>query len=80
MDREPELTVRDLAEHFKIKGQIISCEPYGNGHINSTFLLACLDENGKQRRYILQRINQSVFKKPEQVMANIKAVTDYLKP
>ena len=80
MDRELELIVRDLAEHFKIKGQIISCESYGNGHINSTFLLACLDENGKQRRYVLQRINQSVFKKPEQVMANIKAVTDYLKP
>lgn len=56
-----------------------SCEPYGNGHINSTFLLVC-DDNGNDRRYILQSVNNNVFKKPLEVMQNIEKVTEYLRP
>lgn len=56
-----------------------SCEPYGNGHINSTFLLVC-DDNGNDRRYILQSVNKNVFKKPLEVMQNIEKVTGYLRP
>ena len=56
-----------------------SCEPYGNGHINSTFLLVC-DDNGNDRRYILQSVNNNVFKKPLEVMQNIEKVTGYLRP
>ena len=46
---------------------------YGNGHINDTYLC----ENNP--RYILQRINSNVFKKPEEVMDNIANVTKHLK-
>ena len=56
-----------------------SCEPNGNGHINSTFLLVC-DDNGNDRRYILQSVNNNVFKKPLEVMQNIEKVTEYLRP
>ncbi|MBQ9965231.1 MAG: aminoglycoside phosphotransferase family protein [Clostridia bacterium] len=79
MDKDFEIIVRELADHFKIKGEIVSCEPYGNGHINSTFVLVCIDETGKRRRYILQKINKSVFKSPEEVMENIVRVTAFLK-
>ena len=51
-----------------------SVEPYGNGHINSTFLV-CTDE----KRYILQKVNTNVFKKPHQVMRNIAGVTAHIK-
>ncbi len=47
--------------------------PYGNGHINDTYLI------GTNPKYILQKINKNVFKKPEEVMANIKAVTEHLR-
>lgn len=54
--------------------EVVSCELYGNGHINDTYLVTCTD-----KRYILQRINQNVFKEPEQVMHNIEKVTCFLK-
>ncbi|MBE6727574.1 MAG: aminoglycoside phosphotransferase family protein [Ruminococcaceae bacterium] len=64
---------------FAICSEPLECSPYGNGHINSTFLLVC-DDNGNRRRYILQSVNTNVFKKPEQVMQNIEKVTEYLRP
>ena len=58
---------------------VYSCEPYGNGHINDTFLVVGKRENGEIKRYILQRINTNVFKKPQEVMHNIELVTEFLK-
>ena len=63
-----------LAQYTNI-GAIVSCEPYGNGHINDTFLTVV--EGGK--RYILQRINQTVFPHPDEVMENILAVTRHIR-
>ena len=51
----------------------IEANSYGNGHINDTYLVKT------QHSYILQKINQNVFKNPEQVMENIKAVTSHLR-
>lgn len=59
---------------FNIPEEVISTEPYGNGHINSTFLVKTV--SGK--RYILQGINTGVFKNPEEVMSNIIKVTNHL--
>lgn len=50
-----------------------SCEPFGNGHINSTFLVEA------DRRYILQRMNSVAFPYPEKVMENIIGVTDHIR-
>lgn len=47
-------------------------EPYGNGHINDTFVTESYD-------YLIQRINTKVFKKPEELMENIEKVTSFLK-
>ena len=49
------------------------CAPYGNGHINDTFLVVV----GK--RYIMQRMNTSIFKKPVELMANIVGVTEHIR-
>ena len=38
------------------------CEPYGNGHINDTFLVK------REKRYILQRMNHSIFPNPKRMM------------
>ena len=49
------------------------CEPYGNGHINFTFLVVA------DRRYILQRMNTKVFPRPVELMENIIGVTEHIK-
>ncbi len=49
-----------------------SCEPYGSGHINDTFLVVA------DRRYILQRMNHTIFPDPEKLMRNIEGVTAHI--
>jgi len=66
-------------ENFQIPGRIMSCIPYGNGHINDTFLIVAEEETKAVHRYILQGINHTIFKKPDEVMENIVAVTDFLR-
>jgi len=47
--------------------------PYGNGHINDTYLI------NTTPKYIFQKINKNVFPDPVSVMENVKAVTDHLR-
>ncbi len=61
--------LKAIMEKFNVEG---TPEPFGNGHINSTYILP-----GKPRK-ILQRINSSVFRDPAAVMENICLVTEYL--
>ena len=65
-------------EQFAMKGLPEAYVPHGHGHINTTFLITCRDERGRQYRYVLQAINTNVFQKPEWVTENIKKVTDFL--
>lgn len=64
----------NLLDKFLIEGKILSISPYGEGHINQTYLV----ETDK-RRYILQRINDYVFPDVEGLMGNIRGVTEHLK-
>ncbi|MCR5323842.1 MAG: aminoglycoside phosphotransferase family protein [Lachnospiraceae bacterium] len=68
----------EALEAFGLPGRIISCEKYGNGHINDTFLVIT-EKDGAEKRYILQRMNTDVFKDPEMLMRNVVLVTDFLK-
>lgn len=65
-----------IISNFKINGKLISCERYGEGHINQTFL-AIVEQNGKRVDYILQKINDSLFTDVERLMQNIMLVTEY---
>jgi aminoglycoside phosphotransferase (APT) family kinase protein len=58
-------------DEFQTYDRIIMYAPFGNGHINQTYLMA--DATGCQ--YILQKINKRVFKDPVALMRNIQAVT-----
>ena len=66
-----------IISRFSIPGTMIKAEPFGRGLINDTYVCE-FRENGTLRRYILQRINASVFKHPEQVMENVEAVTGHI--
>ena len=51
---------------------------YGSGHINDTYRLTYEDEAG-EKRFILQKMNKDIFKKPEELMENVSHVTAWLR-
>jgi hypothetical protein len=69
--------LRAVARQFQICGQFRSAEPYGSGHINDTYC-AVFDQAGTMTRYILQRINHTIFRQPVALMENIQRVTAHL--
>ena len=66
---------KSLLKNFEVLGEFVSCERYGEGHINETYL-AVLNDNGKETKYILQKINDKIFPVKE-LMQNIKSVTEF---
>ncbi len=70
----PPLDLAAVASAFPLLGQFRSGMPYGSGHINDTFAVV-FDQAGTSVRYILQRINQRVFKDVPALMQNISRVT-----
>ncbi len=55
--------------------QTVKLQLIGSGHINQTYLLSTQNDE----KFILQQINTTVFKDPQAIANNIKAVADYLK-
>ena len=64
---------KSVCEKFALIGNVLSIEPYGEGHINLTLLVTT-----DKKRYIVQKMNTNVFPDTEGLMANICAVTEYL--
>lgn len=60
-------------------GSLVESSPYGNGHINDTFLLRCKTPDNREKKFILQRMNHNIFKNPPQLMENVVHVTQYLR-
>lgn len=70
--------VSQIAANFRLDGDFIYSEVYGCGHINDTYAVYFKRDNEAPLRYILQRINTSIFD-ADSLMKNIRLVTDYLK-
>ncbi|MGA0900126.1 MAG: phosphotransferase enzyme family protein [Luteolibacter sp.] len=68
--------IEKVAEMFDIRADFMESRPYGNGHINDTYLARC-DQAGLQTRFIVQRINHHVFKDPVSLMENVSRVTEH---
>lgn len=71
--------LKPIVEKFKIEGEYMGAEPWGHGHIHDTYRTTFRQEDGSTRRYILQKVNQYVFKDPVGLMKNIQAVTSHLR-
>ena len=69
------MQTESIVRAFKVKGDPISCKPFGSGHINHTLKI----ETDAGAEYVLQRINKHVFKNPAQLMENLTKVTKYLR-
>ena len=61
--------LKNVVSQFELENNVGA---YGNGHINDTYLI-------EPKKYILQRINTSVFPDAENLMKNIVSVTEFLK-
>jgi Ser/Thr protein kinase RdoA (MazF antagonist) len=68
----------EVVDLFRFSGSLVQVEPFGCGHINDTYVATFKQADGTVRRYILQRINQFVFKDPAALMENTKRVTCHL--
>ncbi|MDD3106576.1 MAG: mucin desulfatase, partial [Bacilli bacterium] len=64
-----------VLEMYEFGRRAVRMVPFGNGHINKTYLIV----TNNNERYILQKINTTVFKKPREVMNNIELVTNYIR-
>jgi Ser/Thr protein kinase RdoA (MazF antagonist) len=67
--------LENILKDFNIPEKCVSCDRYGQGHINETYLVST--DSGT--RYILQKINESIFKETDALMENIEKVTDHLR-
>ncbi len=72
------MNINHVLEQFKFKGELESCDIFGSGHINTTFL-ATYNEDGKKRNYVIQKVNTSIFPDIDALMNNIFSVTDFLR-
>ena len=65
----------ELLKKFDLEGDVVSCERYGFGHINETYLVV----TDTKHRYIAQKISSRAFKDVPGLMNNIYLVTNHLR-
>ena len=70
--------VPQVAAGFAVRGELVTTELFGRGHIHDSYALRYQDGNSIVR-YLLQRVNETVFRRPELVMANIERVTEHVR-
>ena len=74
------LTINDIEEalkQFKFEGELVGYKRIIAGHINDT-LDVLFKDGDHYHRYILQRVNTYVYKKPEEVMINMDRITTHI--
>jgi thiamine kinase-like enzyme len=69
--------LKEIFYLFKADGTFLNGEPYGNGHIHDTFRIETAEL--EKDDYIIQRLNNKVFKNIPQLQHNIERVTLHLR-
>lgn len=70
--------IEHVFENFLIEGALKTAEPFGDGHINDTYLVS-VELDGVISEYVFQRVNRNAFKDIPGLMNNFSAVTEYFK-
>ena len=68
-----------VASQFAMEGTLKEVAVFGNGHINDTLRATCELPEGGTKRYIVQRMNDGIFKNPDELMENVMNVTSFLR-
>ncbi len=74
MNHTPE-EVMSIASAFLPENAVSQPLPFGNGLINDTYLFS---RKGTNEKYVLQHINGTVFPRPQDVIENMRRVTEFL--
>ena len=69
--------IKKIINEFKFKGEFLEIEENNQGNINKTYVLKYKDGD-RINKYLIQKINNSVFREPYIVMENIDKVTHYI--
>ncbi len=67
-----------IARRFRIRGEPSEITPVPTGHIHDTYVLTARDGQ-RTVRYVLQRINHTVFTDPPRMMENIVRITEHIR-
>lgn len=68
-----------IAQRFIGDSEIVDILPVGGGNINDTYLVIHKKPGLREKRFILQRLNRTVFPSPDVVMHNMKVVTEHIR-
>lgn len=71
--------LRRLVQMFDVAGYPVVVQSLGCGNVNDTYLAVCRTAFAEEQ-LVLQRINQHVFKKPENIMLNLRRLTAHVHP
>jgi Phosphotransferase enzyme family. len=69
--------LKEIFEYFEADGTFLKGEPYGSGHIHDTFRIETVET--EKDDYILQRLNNKIFKNIPELQQNIERVTVHLR-
>ena len=73
MNRE---LIERLIGQFDVLGELTDVVPEGHGYINDTFFVT-MTRGLETERVVLQRVNHHVFTQPQDVMTNLRLITDF---
>jgi Ser/Thr protein kinase RdoA (MazF antagonist) len=65
------------AQQFNVPGRLVAITAHGSGNVNDTYL-AVFRTTFSEERVIVQRINTSVFSRPEWIMENMRILTEHV--
>jgi Ser/Thr protein kinase RdoA (MazF antagonist) len=68
--------MKEILFQFGLTIDNFNVQPFGDGLINTTWVIE--SKTGKEK-YVLQKINDKVFKQPEDIAFNIRLIDNYLK-
>ena len=69
--------LKEIFELFIADGTFLKGEPYGSGHIHDTFRIETVEKDKDD--YILQRLNNKIFRNIPELQNNIERVTVHLR-
>lgn len=67
----------EIIKKFNIPGKLVELKALTTGNIHKTYVATYLDENN-YNKFLIQQINNYVFKNPYDVMNNIEGITNHL--
>ncbi len=73
------MNIEDIAARFlSVPVSSVRALPLTGGHINDTYKIGCSASDGVATNFVLQCVNNLIFKNPEQIMRNIVQVAAHL--